>query len=29
MPCGVFKTNYAEDMAFIKWPIHKAGLIFA
>jgi branched-chain amino acid transport system permease protein len=26
MPCGVFKTSYAEDMAFIRYPIHKVGL---
>jgi branched-chain amino acid transport system permease protein len=27
MPCGVFKTNYREDMAFIRYPIHRIGLI--
>ncbi|AEA47019.1 branched-chain amino acid ABC transporter permease [Archaeoglobus veneficus] len=29
MPCGVFKTTYAEDMAFIKWPIHRVALASA
>jgi len=29
MPCGVFKTSYAEDMAFIRYPIHKVGLVLA
>ncbi len=29
MPSGVFKTSYAEDMAFIRWPIHRIALTLA
>ena len=29
MPAGVFKETYEADMAFIRYPIHKAALIAA
>ncbi|MCE4611092.1 MAG: branched-chain amino acid ABC transporter permease [Desulfurococcales archaeon] len=29
MPAGVFKETYEGDMAFIRYPIHKAALVLA